>query len=170
MSLTAIDRWSKRAVPLIGIITIGLGLYGQSEAPDLQANKKIAASYITEVVNNRRLGLLSGIYAPGYIFHEMDGSVRHTIADSSLATFLKRLFKAFPDLHYTIDHVVAENDLVALNLTATGTQKDEFLGHAATNRMITFKEMFFFRLADKRIVEGWGVVDLNGVIQQISRK
>jgi predicted ester cyclase len=162
-----IQRWSKPAIQFVVFFFLVTGLYGQEKVADLQANKKIASSYITEVVNNRRLSLLGEIYAPAYIFHEMDGRERHTISDSSLVTFLKYLFKAFPDLNYTIDNIVAENDLVALNLTATGTQKDEFLGHAATNRRIRFKEMFFFRLAGLRIVEGWGVVDVNGVIGQI---
>jgi predicted ester cyclase len=77
------------------------------------------------------------------------------------------LFKAFPDLYYTIDNIIAENDMVALSLTAKGTHKGEFLGYRATDKRIVFKEMFFFRISNKRILEGWGIVDVDGVKRQI---
>jgi predicted ester cyclase len=83
--------------------------------------------------------------------------------------FLKYLFKAFPDIHYTIENIVAENDLVTLSLTATATHKDEFLGYPASDNKIAFKEMFFFRISNKEIVEGWGVVDIDGIKEQISK-
>jgi steroid delta-isomerase-like uncharacterized protein len=165
--MLTIHQLCRMGLTLATMFAVSSSLYAQTPGTDLQENKKIAESYITEVVNGRQLDLLSGIFAPTYAFHEMDGSKNHNISDSSLVRFLNYLFKAFPDLHYTIDNNVAENDLVALNLTGTGTQKDEFMGYPASNRKITFKEMFFFRLTNKRIVEGWGVVDLNGVIQQI---
>src|SRR3954470_283034 len=82
-------------------------------------NKEIAFAYISEVVNKRNLTLIKDIYSDEYVFHGMDETESHTIRDSSLASFLAYLFKAFPDLHYTIDNAVSEGELVALNLTAT---------------------------------------------------
>jgi len=142
--------------------------YGQNPE-DRKLNKEIATSYITEVVNNKRLNLIPDIYSPQYVFHGMDGVERHTIKDSSLISFLDYLFKAFPDLHYSIDNVVSEGDMVALNLTGRATHKDEFIGYPASNKKIEFKEMFFFRFTNGKITEGWGVVDLDGVKSQISK-
>ena len=108
-------------------------------------------------------------FSPVYTFHGMDGKETRSIPDSSLVPFLKYLFKAFPDIHYTIENIVAENDLVTLSLTATATHKDEFLGYPASDNKIAFKEMFFFRISNKKIVEGWGVVDIDGIKEQISK-
>lgn len=133
-------------------------------------NKAIATSYIIKVVNNKDLSLITNIYSSEYVFHGMDGIKRHTIKDSSLISFLNYLFKAFPDLNYSIDNVVAEGDMVGLNLTGKATHKGEFLGCPASNKKIEFKEMFFFRILNGKITEGWGVVDLDGVKGQISRQ
>jgi predicted ester cyclase len=149
--------------------SIGSTLYGQAEVSNPKSNKAIAISYINEVVNNRNTNLISQIFSPRYVFHEMNGKVSHSISDSSLVKFLNKLFRAFPDLHYTIVAAIAEKDLVALSLTASGTQKNEFLGYKASNNKVAFKEMFFFRLSDMRLVEGWGVVDVDGVLKQISK-
>jgi predicted ester cyclase len=160
-----------RLVSLLFIFcSISAALYGQKEVVDAKSNKTVAISYITTVVNNRKLNLVNDIFAPAYVFHGMDGKESHSIGDSSLISFLNYLFKAFPDLHYTVDNAIAENDLVALSLTATGTHKNEFLGYAASNNKVIFKEMFFFRFSNKKIVDGWGVVDVDGVKSQISKQ
>ena len=167
-TMSLLHKLSRPLIPLAGLFSICTSLHGQNQS--LEQNKALAKSYLTEVVNQHKLSLLPEIYSPAFVFHEMNGEDRHTIADSSLLAFLNYLFKAFPDLHYTIDNTVAENDLVALNCTAKGTQKGEFLGFPPSNRVIVFKEMFFFRILDHKIAEGWGVVDKDGVVQQISKK
>jgi predicted ester cyclase len=145
-------------------------IYGQTEARNLKSNKEIAISYINEVVNNRKTNLIGEIFSPTYVFHEMNGKESYSISDSSLVSFLNYLFKAFPDLHYTIESAIAEDDLVALSLTASGTHEDEFRGYKASFNKVVFKEMFFFRLSNKEIVEGWGVVDVDGVMKQIAKQ
>jgi hypothetical protein len=40
----------------------------------------------------------------------------------------------------------------------------------ASNNKVVFKEMFFFRFSNKKIVDGWGVVDIDGVKSQISKQ
>lgn len=77
------------------------------------------------------------------------------------------LFKAFPDLHYSIVNAVAEGDWVALNLIATGTHRGSFMGYNATGNKIVFEEMFFFRVAAGKLVEAWGAVNVADVIDQI---
>jgi len=160
----------KSIFQLAALLIIGSNLYGQNRPAEQRSNKDIAASYFTEVVNKQNLRLLDSIFSPSYLSHEMDGSEKHIISDGSLTAHLNYLFHAFPDLRYDIDQLIAENDLVALTLTASGTQKGEFLGYPASNRKIIFRQMFFFRLSSGKITEGWNVVDKDGVIQQLSRK
>ncbi len=65
--------------------------------------------------------------------------------DSSLYNFLISFFDAFPDIHYTIEQIVCEGDIVAVNLAATGTHKKIFNGYAPTNKTVSYREMFFFQ-------------------------
>ena len=135
----------------------------------LEDNKKVAVSYIEEVVNHRKLELVEEIFSPDYVRHEWNGNTTSNIKDGSLIAFLKYLFKAFPDLHYTIVDVIAEGDMVALNLLAKGTHQNEFLGFEASGSTVTYQEMFFFKLKNQKIVEGWSVVDVEQVKAQLEK-
>jgi steroid delta-isomerase-like uncharacterized protein len=132
-----------------------------------EENKIVALAYIEEVVNKRKLELVQELFSQEYVFHGMDGTTSKHIENNKLVPFLEYLFNAFPDLHYTVIDVVADGNLVALNLSASGTHQDEFLGFAATGNKVEFMEMFFFKVVDQMIIEGWGVVDLEGVKEQL---
>jgi steroid delta-isomerase-like uncharacterized protein len=63
--------------------------------------------------------------------------------------------RGFPDLHASIDDVVAAGDKVALRLTFRGTHLGEFLGLPATGRTIEYISHEFYRIADGLIAEEW---------------
>lgn len=105
-----------------------------------------------------------------FVFHCVDGNEHKVVRDSTLSRFLKYLFNAFPDLHYSVDLAVAQGPDVALYLTATGTHKNEFHGFPASNNKVSFKEAFFFRISNSKITEGWGIVDLEGLKDQMKKK
>jgi predicted SnoaL-like aldol condensation-catalyzing enzyme len=69
------------------------------------------------------------------------------------------LFYAFPDLHASIDKMIAEDDLVAVFLNWNGTHKGEFQGKPATNNLITMKTAHIFRIEDGMIGEQWETSD-----------
>jgi steroid delta-isomerase-like uncharacterized protein len=78
-----------------------------------------------------------------------------------------RLLEAFPDLHVTIEDVIAEGDKLVSRNTVTGTHLGDYMGHPATGRPVTYNEIFIFRLADGRIAETWGVVDVLSQMKQL---
>ena len=77
------------------------------------------------------------------------------------------LYQAFPDLHITVEDVIAEGDKVVGRNTVTGTHQGEYMGLAPTGRSITYNEIFIFRFADGRITETWGVVDVLSQLRQL---
>lgn len=161
-----------RVINLASLIFLAVIISCSSSSPEngdsmKEENKTVSLSYIEEVVNNRKLELVNELFSSEYIFHEMDGTTSKHIENNTLVPFLEYLFNAFPDLHYTVIDVVADGNLVALNLSASGTHQDEFLGFAATGNKVEFKEMFFFKIVDQKITEGWGVVDVEGVKEQL---
>jgi len=73
------------------------------------------------------------------------------------------MFDAFPDMHVTLDDMVAEGDKVATRTTWTGTHKGEFMGIPPTNRKVTFSLIVIDRFAGGKIVEDhgqWNALDL----------
>jgi predicted ester cyclase len=132
--------------------------------------KKVAQVYIEDVINKKKLDLLPVVFSENYTFHEANGMESNHMKNGTLAPFLTTLFKAFPDLHYTIDFSVEEADKLVIYCTATGTHQAEFLGIAAVGNKVTFKEIFIFRIKNNKVVEGWGLVDVLGLEQQMRGK
>jgi steroid delta-isomerase-like uncharacterized protein len=77
------------------------------------------------------------------------------------------LFRIYPDIHLTVEDVIAEGDKVVGRTTVTGTHQGEFMGVAGTGKPVTYNEIFIFRFADGRVVETWGVVDVYAQMKQI---
>jgi len=69
------------------------------------------------------------------------------------------LLRTYPDIHLTVEDVIAEGDKVVGRTTVTGTHQGEFMGVAPTGKSVTYNEIFIFRFANGRVGETWGVVD-----------
>lgn len=77
------------------------------------------------------------------------------------------LLRAYPDINITIEEMVAEDDLVAVRNTVTGTNLGEYMGRPPTGRRVTYPEMFILRFTDGRVAETWGVVDVLSQLTQL---
>jgi len=77
------------------------------------------------------------------------------------------LHRAYPDLHITIEDVIAEGDKVVCRNAVTGTHRGEYMGIAPTGRSVTYNEIFIFRFVNGRIAETWGVVDVLSQMRQL---
>ena len=76
---------------------------------------------------------------------------------------------AFPDLHMTIDDMVAEGDRVAYRWTVRGTHRGAHtqLGIAPTGKQVTGWGMSIDRIVGGKIVETWNRYDSLGLMQQL---
>ena len=79
---------------------------------------------------------------------------------------------AFPDLHYTVDALLADADQVVSQCTLSGTQHGPLplRGWAllpVTGQQFTVQQMHRFRLRDGKIVEHWAVRDDLGMLEQL---
>jgi predicted ester cyclase len=80
-----------------------------------------------------------------------------------VATMLRT---AFPDLHFTIEELVAEGNIVAGRLTMSGTRDGPLMGMSPTEHSLRQDHMHFARFRDGKAVEHWGVRDDLGMMQQ----
>jgi predicted ester cyclase len=76
-------------------------------------------------------------------------------------------YDAFPDMHVTIDDMVAEGDKVAARVTMTGTHKGEIMGIPPTNKKVTVSLIVIDRFAGGKIVEDNGQFDALGLMRQL---
>ena len=78
-----------------------------------------------------------------------------------------RLYRAFPDLHITIEDLIADGDKVVEKDTVTGTHLGEFNGLPPTGKSVAYTEIFIMRFVNGRIAEIWGVVDVFSQMKQL---
>jgi predicted ester cyclase len=108
---------------------------------------------------------MNKVFANDYIWHTLDGRQVHSSQDSSHLATLKSVFQAIPDIHYTIESIINEGDIVAVNSTVTGTTQSP-----SGKNALNFKQMFFFRVSGGQIKEEWEVLDTDLMINQMGRK
>lgn len=89
------------------------------------------------------------------------------VAEETLMQRMRLLLEAFPDLEVEPNLIVADGDLVAVNLVAHGTHRGTFQGVPATGRRWAATCSAFFRVEDGRIVDSWLNWDLLGILEQV---
>lgn len=129
-----------------------------------EENKDIANRAV-EAINSGDLSQLESLVAADGADHAVPPGMPPT--RESAIQFLTMFRAAFPDLHYTLEDVIAEGDRVVQRATASGTMKGEFLGMPATGKSATWSEIHIVRVQDGKIVEHWASVDQLGMLQQL---
>jgi len=70
-------------------------------------------------------------------------------------------------VHFEIEELVAEGDIVAGRLTMSGTHEGPLMGTLPTGRSVRTNHMHFVRFRDGKAVEHWGVRDDLGMMRQL---
>jgi predicted ester cyclase len=131
-----------------------------------EQNKTIARRIPEEVFNQGNLDVTDELFAPDYIEHaEFPPGFPSSLP--GLKQFVALVRAAFPDFRYTIEDEIAEGDKVVARLTASGTQKGDFLGIPPTGKQATWTEIHICRMADGKLVEHWVEVDNLSMLQQL---
>ena len=102
---------------------------------------------------------------PNVLFHAPVPT--HATGAQALKQVWAVLLAAFPDLHLTVEDVIAEGDRVVVRNTVTGTHRGEYMGLPPTGKSVTYNEIFIFRFANGRVAETWGVVDVLSQMKQL---
>jgi predicted ester cyclase len=107
--------------------------------------------------NEHAVDRMPELAAPGYVHHALTGR------DLDLGEFqagFADVVRAFPDITYRIDHLVADEDRAAVFLVATGTHGGDYFLIAPTGKKVTFRGAYHCRVTDGLIAEDWDVFDL----------
>lgn len=84
-----------------------------------------------------------------------------------LEGFIREMRTAFPDIRLTLDDMLAREDVVMAEWTATGTHEGEFNGIPPTGNEIEQQGMEKLRIADDKIQEASIYFDTQEMLAQL---
>ncbi len=130
-----------------------------------EKNKALNRRFVEEVINQGNLDVIEELLDPGAVDHAAPPGF--ATGREGAKQFAAMMRSAFPDLHLTIEDMIAEGDKVVMRSTWSGTHEGEFMGIPATGRRVTVSGIDISRVADGRMVEHWGQFDALGLMQQL---
>ena len=127
-------------------------------------NKALAARILEEFFNEGNLSNIDELFSPDIVVHDPDKELRGL---DQVKQGIARLHAAFPDLHYTAEDMIAEDDKVVIRFRGQGTHRGDFRGVAPTGKGMTYTGMMILRFVERKAVDYWAVSDALGIFQQL---
>lgn len=134
-----------------------------SREQNAQANERLG-----EAVSSGNLQALHEIFAANVKDH--DPAPDQGSGPKGFVDFFTTMRTAFPDLKVSVDHIVQDDDNIAMAYKIHGTHKGDFLGIAPTGKRIEARGVQIARFENGKIVERWGSSDELGLVQHLGGK
>lgn len=128
-------------------------------------NKALVRRFYDEVFNNKNMVGVDAFVAPNVIDHSLPPGAPGEIEGvrQTIAMFLT----AFPDLHLTLEDIIAEGDKVVVRWTMRGTHQGASLGMPPTGKQFTLPGISLVRLDGGMAAETWVSYDQLVMLQQL---
>jgi predicted ester cyclase len=128
-------------------------------------NKTLVRRFYEEVFNQKNTAAIDEFIDPHGVDHAAPPGTPDGIEGQK--QLIGMYLTAFPDLHFTVEDLIAEGDKVVDRLTARGTHQGEFMGISPTGKHTTVTAIDITRVADGKFVEHWLEMDTLGMLQQL---
>ena len=129
-----------------------------------EENKAVVRRYIEEWNKQNPAGI-EELVAPDWVAHGTPPGFSPDLA--GLKQAFPAFFTAFPDLHYTVEDLIAEGDKVVARVTLRGTHQGDFMGIPPTGKQVSVTGIGIDRIENDKFVESWGDADTLGFLQQL---
>lgn len=124
-------------------------------------NKRTVRNLYEACINEGALHLLDQLVAADYT------GPRGEKGPEGFAGTIRGLRSGVPDIHFTIEQLVAEGDAVVVHWIWRGTHAGTLHGFAASRKALTNPGIALYHLRDGKIVRGTLQTDRLGLLQQI---
>ena len=154
-------RYFQVAIP--GMVVLTFMSCNQSSSVQ-ERNKALVLKANEELFAKGNLSYADEIIDAEYTYPGFDAK-----GPELIKAYLTEVKKAFPDLEYTVDHVVAEGNLVAWRRTHKGTHKSDFMGYKATGKNVSWTELNIGSISDEgKVTQEWGASDIESGLLRAS--
>jgi steroid delta-isomerase-like uncharacterized protein len=128
------------------------------------ANKALVRRFVQEIFAEGRPEAVDELVAADFVSHTF-GITDDGIAKLKAAS--QRVHASLTNVRFDIEDMVAEDNRVAVRLTASGTATADFMGMPAAGKSYRIGEMHFFRVREGKVAEHWHQYDATGQMKQL---
>ena len=111
--------------------------------------KELVRRHFEDFVNNQKAEVIRINMTPDFLDHDGPGGKPTGVEGDE--TMMRGMYGVFPDLHITIEEMVAEDDRVVCRNRWEGT-------HAKTGKRMEFHGFVEWRFEGEKIAERWATV------------
>jgi steroid delta-isomerase-like uncharacterized protein len=127
--------------------------------------RRRAVERFWEAFNTRDVSLLEDLFTDDYVNHAaIPGTPPGPEGQKEL---MERLWRAFPDAHFEIEHVAEDGDTVLCVGTMTGTHEGELFGVPGSGKRIAWRQCHVITVADGKASAHSGIRDDLGLLRQM---
>jgi steroid delta-isomerase-like uncharacterized protein len=140
------------------------GINSQSKEQHMSTevnNKETVRHMYEDILNTGRLELLNEVISDRYT-----GTAGEKGPEGA-AKSVGAVLKAFPDVKWKIEEILADGDKVAVRWTWDGTHTGDFQGYPITGNKVRNNAFVIYQLADGKIINAHMLTDRLGFLQQI---
>src|SRR6478609_3774724 len=108
-----------------------------------EINKAAILGLYNEMLNKRQIDRIAEIVSPNYR--------NATGGPEVIAQGARMLLQAFPDIQWTVEEIVADDNKVIVKQRTTGTHQGVFQGHAPTGKTFAGEGFALYYLSEGKI-------------------
>jgi steroid delta-isomerase-like uncharacterized protein len=128
-------------------------------------DNKAVIRRIIDSFNQKDAAILDEVCTPDFVSH--DPANPQVRSREDYKQWITGFFTAFPDLHFSLEDILAEGDRVAYRYTLRATHSGSWRSAAPTGKSITVTGISITRLRDGKSAELWSNTDALGLVQQL---
>jgi steroid delta-isomerase-like uncharacterized protein len=129
-------------------------------------NKALVARFYDEVWDKGNVAVAHEVFADDYVRHDLRPG-QALPGPAGQAKIAEDFRRAFPDLRFVVDLMLADGALVAARWTASGTHTEPWGSLDLTGKDVSFSGVNIFRFDAGRVVEIWNHRDDLGLMTQL---
>jgi steroid delta-isomerase-like uncharacterized protein len=133
-------------------------------ASEQEKNKAVAHTFFVDVLGHGgNLERYADFHTADYVGHGSSGDFN--LADDLAAA--RDMRQALPDMQNTVNHMVAEGDLLVVHWTLSGTNTHPGWGLPGTGKPFKLSGMTLFRFKAGKISEEWNAMNMLSALRQL---
>jgi uncharacterized protein len=131
-----------------------------------EEHQALFTRWFEELWNRKNYAITQELVDPEFTAHGAGGQDIKQ-GPNGVADMVRTWHKAFPDGRMTMDDIITEGDLSVIRMTFHGTHLGDFYGTPPSGKKVKVTSIGIDKVNSGKITEGWGELDMLGMMQQI---